>query len=76
MNVFPEVGGPAIQTRLIFFSHAVLGMFGGEMDFINSQLDDVHFIKVYADVDIMVERWLERNTRIIEAAGSTMAKAW
>lgn len=24
----------------------------------------------------MVERWLERNTRIIEVAGSTMAEAW
>jgi hypothetical protein len=43
---------------------------------INSQIEGVKFIKLDADLEVKVERWLERNTRIIEVSGSTMAAAW
>mmetsp|Transcript_13869 Transcript_13869/g.27652 ORF Transcript_13869/g.27652 Transcript_13869/m.27652 type:complete len:259 (+) Transcript_13869:103-879(+) len=55
---------------------AIMNMFGPEFEMLKSEFPSMMFIKLCSDLDVMVERWLERNTRIFEAAGTSMKEAW
>jgi len=60
----------------IVVTFAILELFGGERDFIATELVGCTFVKLTANTDTLVERWLERNTRIVKEMGSTMEESW
>merc|ERR1712070_1138875 len=59
----------------VVLSFAILNLFG-EKDWIAEMIPGVRFFKVDVSNDIILERALVRNRRIVELSGTTVEEMW
>lgn len=67
----------ALKTHdKVVLTYAVCGLFKGEKEMIFKNFPDVKLIKVSVNMDVLFQRFLERNDIILKQTGMTEADMW